>query len=92
MARAAARVQLAAVGHVEDPISPVTARGQSHALANQENGPQEWECTPTELARFIRERAKAIEACAVPHNQLSYACSVQREVLPMLASRSANRT
>ena len=28
MARAAARVQLAAVGHVEDPISPVTARGQ----------------------------------------------------------------
>ena len=54
--------------------------------------PQEWECTPTELARFIRESAKPIEACAVPHDQLFYACSVQREVLPMLASRSANRT
>ena len=34
MARAGARVQLAAVGHVEDPISPVTARGQSHAHDN----------------------------------------------------------
>ena len=48
--RAAARVQLAAVGHVEDPISPVTARGQSHALTNQDTGflknggphPQSW--------------------------------------------------
>ena len=38
--------------------------------------PQEWGSTPTELARFIREKAKPIEACAETHNQPSYACSV----------------
>ena len=38
--------------------------------------PQEWESAPTELARFIRERAKPIEAGTETHSQLSYACSV----------------
>ena len=51
----------------------------------------------------MREKAKPFEACTETHSQLSYACSVHnsfeaclrrslREVLPMSASRSANRT
>ena len=42
-----------------------------------ERFPQEWEATPTELARFKREKAKPIEACTETHNQLSYACNVR---------------
>ena len=77
MARAAARVQLAAVGHVEDPcFASDCPWKKSRTYQLGEWFPQEWESTPTELLRFIKEKAKPLEARAETHNQPSYACSV----------------